>query len=60
MMQGGNEVKAHWFQLWLQGGCCWARVTATEEYKQEDERTEALEKAWLTHAQLADVYKSSA
>ena len=52
-------MKEHWFDKWLENNYSWNAVQASESFEDEKRNESGRTVAWLTFAQLSDVYKSA-
>ena len=55
-----KDSQDYWFKVWLDSGCSWATVQASETFTEKDERETSKVEAWLTQGMLQDLYTSEA
>ena len=49
--------KKHWYYIWLEEGCKWSKVMATESFRRTVREVDSVVVDWMTLNQLEDWYK---
>ena len=58
-MLSGLDEKKKWFDIWLAHDQSWVSAQAFEIQRQIEKSTDTRKRAWLTFAQMEDLYKST-